>query len=152
MCEAHLQCWRVRVQSVVHWIWVDVIPGWLGHSFTHLSRFVDIFRSALRHCFTTSRRLVLIAVSAKSPFLFFLSFPCPFFPSFNCTIYPYRCHSRAMPFHPVQIACLLWKIVAKWPLENAGQKRPERYQADLSFFIAGCTRTVPNLIFEWDGW
>lgn len=63
--EAHLQCNRVRVQSVVHWIWVDVIPGWPGHSFTHLSRFWIIFRSAVRHCFSISRKLILIAFSAK---------------------------------------------------------------------------------------
>lgn len=63
--EAHLQCNRVRVQSDVHWIWVDVIPGWPGHSFTHLSRLWIIFRRAVRHCFSISRRLTLIAFSAK---------------------------------------------------------------------------------------
>ena len=54
----------MRVQSLVHWIWVDVIPGWPGQSFTHLSRFWIIFRSAVRHCFNISRKLILIAFSA----------------------------------------------------------------------------------------
>ena len=96
VCEAHLQWRRVRVQSVVHWIWADVIPGWLGHSFTHLSRFTAIFRSAVRHCFSISRRLPLIAVSAKSFFFFyfctslfsFFFFSSLFTSLFRRSIYP----------------------------------------------------------------
>jgi len=38
--------------------------GWPGHSFTHLSRIVSIFRSAVRHCLNISCRITLIAVSA----------------------------------------------------------------------------------------
>jgi len=62
--STHLQRSRVRVQSLVHWIWVDVMPGWPGHSFTHLSRFASIFRNAVQHCLNTSRRVTLIAASA----------------------------------------------------------------------------------------
>lgn len=151
MCEAHLQCWRVRVQSVVHWIWVDVIPGWLGHSFTHLSRFADIFRSALRHCFSTSRRLVLIAVSAKSPFYFFFHF---------YALFSRRSTARSTPTAVIPALCLSIpyklrafheKLLPNGPLKTPDKSAPNDTRLTF-FFITGCTRTVPNLIFEWDGW
>lgn len=43
---------------------MDVILGWPGHSFTHLSRTASIFRRAVRHCLNTWRRIALIAASA----------------------------------------------------------------------------------------
>lgn len=53
------------------------MPGWPGHSFTHLSRFASIFRSAVRHCLNTSRRVTLIAASAiATPAFYSRSLPC----------------------------------------------------------------------------
>lgn len=52
------------------------MPGWPGHSFTHLSRFASIFRSAVRHCLNTSRRVTLIAASAIATRVLFTLASC----------------------------------------------------------------------------
>lgn len=63
------------------------MPGWPGHSFTHLSRFASIFRNAVRHCLNTSRRVTLIAASAIAT------------PAFYSRSLPRRARFRPPPLH-----------------------------------------------------